>query len=262
MVKRLTFVLGAGLLVLPAWLLWAADQPAAQSQVSGPAASQPAGESVFKTDKEKASYAIGMSIASNMKTREVDLDVDLMAMAMKDVMTGKKTAMTEEEMQQVLMDFQRKMQDSFQKQQAELGEKNKVDGAKYLEEHKKQEGVKATPSGLQYKVLKSGGGKESPKPEDRVSVHYKGTLIDGKTFDSSYDRGQPASFTVGGVIKGWTEALQMMKVGDKWEVTIPPDLAYGPTGRQNIPPNSVLVFEVELLDIQSASQPTATQPQM
>jgi FKBP-type peptidyl-prolyl cis-trans isomerase FklB len=130
-----------------------------------------------------------------------------------------------------------------------FSEKNKKEGEAFLAENKKKSGIKALPSGLQYKVITEGKGK-SPKATETVTVHYRGTLIDGTEFDSSYKRGQPATFPVGGVIKGWTEALQLMKEGAKWQLVIPSDLAYGESGRQGIPPNAVLVFEVELVSIQ------------
>jgi FKBP-type peptidyl-prolyl cis-trans isomerase FklB len=253
MFKRLTFVVVAGLVAAPAWLLLAEDKPAAEADK--PAATQPGGDA-FKSEKERVSYSIGMRIASGMKAQEVDLDIDVIAKAMKDVMAGNKTLLTEPEAQQVLMQWQGRMQEEFQKKQAALAQKSQAEGAKFLEENKKKEGVKTTPSGLQYKVIASGEGA-SPKADDTVTVHYKGTLTSGEQFDSSLDRGEPATFMVNRVIPGWTEALQLMKVGDKWQVYIPSDLAYGPRGNgRNIPPNSVLVFDVELLGI----QPPATQP--
>ena len=258
MVKRLTWAIVAGLVAVPAWWLLAEDQPAAQADK--PAATQPGGDA-FKSEKERVSYSIGMRIASGMKAQEVDLDIDIIAKAMKDVMAGDKTLLTEAEAQKVLMSWQGRMQEEFQKKQAALAEKNQSDGAKFLEENKAKEDVKTTPSGLQYKVIKSGNG-DSPKADDTVTVHYKGTLIDGEQFDSSYDRGEPATFMVNRVIKGWTEALQLMKVGDKWQIVLPSDLAYGPRGNgRSIPPNSVLVFDVELLGIQpAATQPAAATP--
>lgn len=128
------------------------------------------------------------------------------------------------------------------------GEENKKEGEAFLAKNKERKGVKTTASGLQYEVLQKGKGA-SPTPSDKVTVHYKGNLIDGSTFDSSYDRGQPATFSVGGVIKGWTEALQLMKIGAKWKLFIPPNLAYGERGRPSIPPNATLIFEVELISI-------------
>jgi len=253
MFKRLTFVFVAGLVAAPAWLLLAEDKPA--EQADKPAATQPGGDA-FKNDKERVSYSIGMRIAAGMKAQEVDLDIDFIAKAMKDIMADNKTLLTEEEAQQVFMAWQKQMIEEHQKKQMALAEKSQAEGAKFLEDNKNKEGVKTPPSGLQYKVLTPGEGT-SPKADDTVTVHYKGTLINGEQFDSSYDRGEPATFAVNRVIKGWTEALQLMKVGDKWQIFIPSDLAYGPRGNgRNIPPNSVLVFDVELLGI----QPPATQP--
>lgn len=164
-------------------------------------------------------------------------------MAMKDAIKG-DSKMTKEEIQQAMM----KLQEAAMKKQQEAAEDNKKKGAEFLEKNKSAEGVKVTASGLQYKVEKEGEGK-TPSKTDTVKAHYKGTLIDGTQFDSSYDRGQPAEFPVQGVIPGWSEALQMMKVGSKYKLFIPPELAYGASGRPGIPANSVLVFEVELVDI-------------
>ena len=267
MLKRLTWWVVAGLVVVPAYWLMAAGKPASQPEVAKVPASQPGGDA-FKSDKERVSYSIGMRMASGMKSQDLDLDVDMIAQAMKDVMSGKKTLLNELEAQQVLNDWQRRMREEFQKKQGELAEKNKADGQKFLEENKTKEGVKTTPSGLQYKVIQSGSGP-SPKATDKVTVHYKGTMIDGTQFDSSINRGEPFKFEVNrpGIIKGWTEAIQMMKVGDKWQIFVPSDLAYGPRGdmRRNIPPNVALIFEVELLGVEpgakaaKASAP-ATQP--
>lgn len=195
-------------------------------------------------DKKKASYAIGQQIGTNLKNQNIDFDSDVLAMSIKEASEGKESKLKPEEMQQALM----KLQEGLMKKQAELANKNKEDGAKFLEQNKTKEGVKVTPSGLQYIVMTEGKGK-TPGLKDTVKAHYKGTLIDGKQFDSSYDRGQPAEFPVEGVIKGWTEALQMMKVGGKMKLFIPPDLGYGEAARPQIPANSVLVFEVELLDV-------------
>lgn len=255
MLKRLIWIVAVGALLLPAWMLTAAETAAIPA-----ATSQPGGDA-FKNEMERVSYSIGMSIATNMKQQDVNIDVDMMAKAMKDVFTGGKMLLTEQEAQQVMMAFSQKMREEQKKKQEEQGVKNKAEGEKYLAENKDKEGVKTTASGLQYKVLKSGSGA-TPKAEDRVKVHYKGTLIDGTKFDSSYDRGQPAEFSVNGVIKGWTEALLLMKAGDKWELTIPSDLAYGPRGNmRTIPPNAVLVFEVELIEVTPAEKPATTQPQ-
>jgi len=195
MIKRLIGIAVVGALLLPAWVLWAEETPA-----TAPAASQPGGDA-FKSEKERVSYSIGLRIATGMKQQNVEVDVDTLAKAMKDVFGGTKPLLTDQEAQQVLMQWQGKMREEFQRKQTELGEKNKVEGAKFLEENKAKEGVKALASGVQYKVLKSGDGA-TPKATDRVKVHYKGTLINGTQFDSSIDRGEPAVFAVNGVIKG------------------------------------------------------------
>ncbi|MBK9321787.1 MAG: FKBP-type peptidyl-prolyl cis-trans isomerase [Bdellovibrionaceae bacterium] len=198
------------------------------------------------TDQKRASYAIGQQIGGNMKQQNIEIDADVMAMSMKDALKG-ESKLTKEEIQQAMM----KLQESAMKKQQEAAEENKKKGSEYLEKNKSAEGVKVTASGLQYKVEKEGDGK-TPVKTDTVKAHYKGTLVDGTQFDSSYDRGQPAEFPVQGVIPGWSEALQMMKVGSKYKLFVPPELAYGASGRPGIPANSVLVFEVELLDIVKA----------
>jgi len=152
--------------------------------------------------------------------------------------------MSEQEVRDTMMAFEKDMQ----QKQAETAQKNVAEADKFLAANKTKEGVKSTESGLQYKVLKEGSGAQ-PKSSDTVTVNYRGTLIDGTEFDSSYKRGQPATFPVGGVIKGWTEALQLMKVGSKLQLFIPANLAYGEQGRPGIPPNSLLIFEVELMDV-------------
>ena len=199
------------------------------------------------TDMKKASYAIGQQIGSNLKNQNIEFDADVLAASITEAATGKEAKMKPEEMQAALM----KLQEGMMKKQQEAGDKNKAEGTAFLEGNKSKEGVKTTPSGLQYIVVQEGNGK-TPGPNDTVKAHYKGTLINGTQFDSSYDRGQPAEFPVGGVIKGWTEALQMMKVGGKMKLFINPDLGYGPAARPGIPANSVLIFDVELLDVMAA----------
>ncbi len=195
------------------------------------------------TDTRKASYAIGQQIGTNLKQQNIEFDSEVVAAALKDAAEG-KNQMTKEEIQQAMM----KLQENTMKKQQEAAETNKKAGAEFLEKNKSQAGVKTTASGLQYIVEKEGTGA-TPGPEDTVKCHYKGTLTNGEQFDSSYDRGQPAEFPVKGVIPGWTEALQLMKVGGKMKLFIPPELAYGPSGRPGIPANSVLVFEVELMEV-------------
>jgi FKBP-type peptidyl-prolyl cis-trans isomerase FklB len=205
-------------------------------------------QSELKTEKDKLSYALGADMGTNMKKFEIDVNVELYMKGMKDSMSGSKVLLTEEEIKTVIMSLQKDLQAKQQEKAKAQGEKNKKDGETFLTENKKKEGVKALPSGLEYKVMTEGKGK-SPKNTDTVTVHYKGTLIDGTEFDSSYKRGEPASFPVNGVIKGWTEALQLMKEGSKWQLFIPADLAYGESGRPGIPPNAVLIFEVELVKV-------------
>ncbi len=210
----------------------------------------------LKEKKDKVSYSIGVDIGSTMKRQPFEIDPDLMARGLKDAYTGGKTIMTDNEVRSTLMELQKELQakqmEQMKQQQEEMkkmGEKNLKDGDAFLAENAKKEGVKTLPSGLQYKVLKSGKGA-TPKDTDTVETNYRGTLIDGTEFDSSYKRGQAATFPVKGVIPGWTEALQLMKVGDKWQLFVPPKLAYGERGAgREIGPNATLIFEVELLGI-------------
>lgn len=203
----------------------------------------------LKTDKEKISYSIGMDIGGNLKRGSVEVDPDLLARGLKDSYGGGKTILTEDQARQAITDFQKAQMAKQAETMKILSEKNKADGEKFLAENAKKEGVKVLPSGLQYKELTPGTGK-SPKSTDTVTTHYKGTLIDGAEFDSSYKRGEPATFPVSGVIPGWTEALQLMKEGAKWQLFIPSKLAYGEKGvGQVIGPNATLIFEVELLTV-------------
>jgi len=201
---------------------------------------------VLKNQKEKVSYIIGMDIGSNLKKQSIDVDPNILAKGMKDALSGEKPLLTEQEIQETMLAFQKEMM----AKQAEIGKKNKAEGEAFLAENKKKEGVKILPSGLQYKVIKAGTGK-TPKLTDTVTAHYRGTLINGTEFDSSYKRGQPASFQVSGVIRGWTEALQLMQEGSKWQLFIPSNLAYGEPGAgRDIGSNATLIFEVELISIQ------------
>ena len=203
----------------------------------------------LKSDKEKISYSIGMDIGGNLKRGSVEVDPDILAKGLKDSYGGGKTLLTEDEARKTIADFQQAMRAKQAETMIKLAEKNKVDGEKFLAENAKKEGVKTLPSGLQYKEITPGTGK-SPKPTDTVTTHYKGTLIDGTEFDSSYKRGEPASFPVSGVIAGWTEALQLMKEGAKWQLFVPPNLAYGERGAgREIGPNATLIFEVELISV-------------
>lgn len=206
----------------------------------------------LKTTKDKVSYSIGINIGSNLKMNNFDLDVPLLLKGLKDAFLNDTTVqrlMTDEEVTQTINAFQQELGEKQKKMQEEVGVKNKAEGEKFLAENKKKEGVVTLPSGLQYKVIKTGNGK-TPKATDTVLAHYTGTLINGTKFDSSIDRGEPTQFPVNGVIKGWTEALQHMKEGDKWYLYVPSDLAYGPRGvNQMIGPNTTLIFEVELIKV-------------
>lgn len=203
------------------------------------------------TQKQRVSYSIGANIGGNFKRQELDIDVKALAAGITDAVAG-KIALTEAEMREVMTKFQEEMQTKMMAKQKIDGEANIKKGEEYLTANAKKDGVKTTASGLQYKVIKSGSGK-TPKATDTVKVHYHGTLTDGTVFDSSVERGEPVSFPVNGVIPGWTEALQLMKEGDKWQLTIPSKLAYGEQGAGGkIGPNSVLVFDVELLSIEKS----------
>jgi FKBP-type peptidyl-prolyl cis-trans isomerase FklB len=202
----------------------------------------------LKDQKAKESYSLGYQFGQSLKAQKVELNVDAYISALRDSLANAKPALSQEEMQNAIGDVQKRVTAARQKENAAKGEKNLAEGKAFLEENKKKAGVKTTASGLQYKVLTEGTGK-SPKATDQVTVNYKGTLIDGTEFDSSYKRGQPATFPVNGVIPGWTEALQLMKVGSKWQLFIPSNLAYGSRDAGPIAPNSTLIFEVELLSI-------------
>jgi FKBP-type peptidyl-prolyl cis-trans isomerase FklB len=208
----------------------------------------------LKDLKQKASYAIGADIASNMKRQDIDIDPKALAAGFADAYSGGKTLLTEAEMKEIIVQFRTELMAKMESRQKAAGEKNLKDGQAYLAANGKKDGVKTTTSGLQYKVLKNGTGKgKSPKESDTVKVHYHGTLIDGTVFDSSVDRGEPISFPLNGVIKGWTEGLQLMKEGDKFQFTIPANLAYGEQGPGGkIGPNSTLIFDVELLAVEGA----------
>jgi|WetSurMetagenome_2_1015567.scaffolds.fasta_scaffold05593_4 FKBP-type peptidyl-prolyl cis-trans isomerase FklB len=202
-----------------------------------------------KTKKEKISYSIGVSIGKNMKAQGIDLDQGLLTQGIKDGLNNSKTVMSEKEMEDVMNAFQQEMVGKMQAKQKVSGEKNAKEGAAFLAANKTKEGVVTLPDGLQYKILKSGDGPK-PTKEQTVKCHYRGTLIDGTEFDSSYKRGEPTEFPVGQVIKGWTEALQLMPMGSKWQLFIPSDLAYGQSGAgQTIGPNATLIFEIELISI-------------
>src|SRR6266478_3050203 len=205
----------------------------------------------LKDQKDKVSYSIGLNIGFNLGRQNVQVNPDLLAAGIKDAIAG-KPQLNADQVKEVMAAFEKDMQ---QKQKA-AGEKNASEGAKFLEENKKKEGVKATASGLQYKAIKEGTGPQ-PKETDTVTVNYRGTLINGSEFDSSYKRGQPATFPLNGVIKGWTEGLQLMKTGSKYQLFVPASLAYGERAvSPELGANATLIFEVELLEI----KPPATPP--
>jgi len=202
------------------------------------------------TQKDKQSYAIGMNIGKGLHRDSVDIDPNILAQGLKDALAGGKTQMTDDEAKAALTALQADVTKRQQEQMQVAGEANEKQGEAFLDANKTKEGVVTLPSGLQYKILTQGTG---PKPiaADTVVCNYRGTLVDGTEFDSSYKRGQPATFAVGQVIPGWTEALQLMPVGSKWQLFIPSKLAYGARGpAPAIGPNSTLIFEVELLSIQ------------
>jgi FKBP-type peptidyl-prolyl cis-trans isomerase FklB len=244
------------------------SSPAASKPQSGTAAKKPGAAAAakpgtattptLKTDREKASYAIGANIGKSMKKEGVDLDPALVARGIKDGFAGGKLLLTDEQAQAALTAFSGEMKKKQEAELAAVAATNEKDGQAFLAANKTKPGVVTLPSGLEYKVLTAGTGPK-PTTEDTILCNYRGTLIDGKEFDSSYKRGQPTSIPVGGVIKGWTEALQLMPVGSKWQLFIPSELAYGPRqAGPDIGPNSTLIFEVELLSIQE--KPKAEAP--
>ena len=210
------------------------------------------------TDEEKLSYATGCQIGTSLKAQDTPIDLPMLTQAITQILNKQPTTLTDDQIRETIAAWQKDVQAKAEKKRQELGEKNLAEGKAFLEANAKKEGVKVLASGLQYKVIKEGTGS-IPAATDKVRVHYRGTLTNGTEFDSSYKRNQPAEFLVTGVIKGWVEALQLMKEGSKWEICIPANLAYGEAGRPSIPPNSVLVFEVELLEILKPA-PSAAAP--
>lgn len=227
-----------------------AEAPESKTQSSSPGAA-------LKDDKDKVSYALGMRMAlelKGLKRMSVDFDANLVAQGLKDALSGGKTLMTDDERVAVLMQLQKDLAVKEQQIRQEMAETNQKEGEAFLAVNKTKEGVVTLPSGLQYKVLTQGTG---PKPtlNDTVVCNYRGTFINGKEFDSSYKRNQPSTFSVVRVIRGWTEALQLMPVGSKWQLFIPSSLAYGDRGHgQDIEPNTTLIFEIELLSIEEVNK--------
>jgi FKBP-type peptidyl-prolyl cis-trans isomerase FklB len=245
-----------------------AKKPAAPAAKKSPSAATKTGTATkeqpvtaLTTTKQKASYAIGMNWGTGLHRQGIDVDSAALIQGMKDALGGGKTLLTEDEARSALMQLQSEMQAKQQAKAAQEGEANKKEGDAFLAANKTKEGVVTLPSGLQYKILTPGTGPK-PTASDSVVCNYKGTLINGTEFDSSYKRGEPATFPVTGVIKGWTEALQLMPVGSKWQLFIPSDLAYGPRGTPGGPigPNATLTFEVELISIKDKNPPPDKAP--
>jgi FKBP-type peptidyl-prolyl cis-trans isomerase FklB len=252
MTKNLFGILALG---LAAGIAQAADNPSADAK------------NPFKDEREKVSYALGISYGTGWKRAELDLDVDAISKGMKDA-AGTSALLSENEAREILMKYQKDHQQEMQAKQADrqkkLGDKNRAEGEAFLAKNKTAPSVITLPSGLQYKVLADGPkGGDNPKADDMVNVKYRGTLIDGTEFDSSEKPGRPspASFQANRVISGWTEALQLMKPGDKWQLFIPPGLAYKEHGSPpNIGPEAVLIFEVELVSSSHPAPPPPPQP--
>ncbi len=234
--------------------LGAASIACAQDEAAAPEEAAPAKP---ETLSQRAGYAIGINFGTNMKQQEVDIDLDAMIQGLRDGLAGKEGSMTQEEMQATMTEFQTAMAAKQQAAAEKALTENKAEGDAFRQQFAAQEGVQSTASGILYQVMQEGSGAK-PTPADRVSVHYKGTLTDDTQFDSSYDRGQPATFPVTGVVQGWQEILQLMPVGSKWKVVIPPDLAYGERGSPpRIGPGETLVFEIELLGIEAQGDAAA-----
>lgn len=202
----------------------------------------------LQTPEARSSYSLGHKIGSDFKMQGIVVDPDLLLQGLKDAQTDKTPALDEQQRREALMDLQKSTIAHQQMLKNELAEKNLWEGKAFLNKNRQQPGVISSTSGLQYKVIEAGAGKR-PGLQDRVTVHYRGRLLDGTEFDSSYKRGQPATFPVQGVIRGWTEALLMMKPGAKWQLFIPADLAYGTKGTNGIAPNATLIFDVELIEV-------------
>jgi FKBP-type peptidyl-prolyl cis-trans isomerase len=246
--KIYSVILALGCLMVMS--VFAADQ-ASKEEVSIPAPEgQPTNPeaSIFKTEQDKVSYIIGTQLGQSIKKQGVEVNFEPLILGLQDSLENRTPKLTKEEIQKVYTAFLQRRKAKQAAERKKQATENLAKGKAFLEANKTKEGVKVLPSGLQYKVIKEGTGA-IPTADNKVKTHYRGRLLDGTEFDSSYKRNQPAEFPVKGVIKGWTEALQLMKTGAKWELYIPADLAYGERGRPSIPPNSVLIFEIELLEI-------------
>jgi FKBP-type peptidyl-prolyl cis-trans isomerase FklB len=231
----------------------AAAKPSTTAKKTTPGAKSGAPAVALKTQKDKFSYALGMNLGTSLQKQSVPVDPAILARGLRDALAG-KTQMTDDEARAAIMAVQTEMRKKMEDSRQAAGAGNKKEGDAFLAANKAKEGVTTLPSGLQYKILTAGTGPK-PTATDSVVCNYRGTLINGKEFDSSYKRGQPATFPVNGVIKGWTEALQLMPVGSKWQLFVPADLAYGDRGAgADIGPGSTLIFEVELMSIQDKSK--------
>ena len=240
-----------------------ADEPAKKPAAMTPPAAAGAAAKDAKPpvaiDRNKISTMVGMDIGRGLAQIKDDIDIKVVEQALEQTLKGEKTSLTQEEALQVRQAYMQQMQAKRVAEQKAAAEKNKSEGAAFLAKNKSKSGVKTTASGLQYEVEKEGTGPK-PKATDTVKVNYLGTKIDGTKFDSSYDRGQPATFPLNGVIKGWSEGLQLMPVGSKYKFYVPADLAYGENAPGPIGPNATLIFEVELLGIEDASKAAAAKP--
>jgi|SRR5258706_1007988 FKBP-type peptidyl-prolyl cis-trans isomerase len=260
---RITLLLFAAASVLPESIAQQQTPPPTKTQPAAPAKPQqgtatkprtPATKSqplTLKTQKDKVSYAMGMNFGTGFRKQSIDIDPAILARGLRDALSNGKTLLTEDEARVILTQLQTDLRAKQQEAAQQAGDANKKQGLAFLEANKSKDGVVALPSGLQYKVLQEGTGPK-PAATDQVVCNYRGTLLDGTEFDSSYKRGQPATFPVSGVIKGWTEALQLMPVGSKWQIFVPAELAYAERGAgPQIGPNATLVFEVELISIKA-----------
>jgi len=207
------------------------------------------GEDELKNKEDKLSYALGLNIGNSFKQQSIEIKPDIFLKGIKDAFAGGKQLLSDDEVREIMVVLNKELTQKKAEATKKMAEKNKEDAVTFFAENMKKEGIKTLTSGLQYKIMTEGTGK-NPKATDTVTVNYRGTLIDGKEFDSSYRRGEPATFPVNGVISGWTEALQLMKAGAKWQLFIPSNLAYGEKGAGNlIGPNAALIFEVELISV-------------